>query len=101
MPRDVRARAELRFEPISGSAGAVPVRVAALHDEARLDAVERQAVVKTGLGQFDERSDVQRRVVGEEREDDVAVSGRDAGLRFVRARAVGFEPLRAGGAYAA
>ena len=78
----MRVVVELGVELIAGAARAVAARIAALNHEARLDAMEREAVVKAGTREFDERRRMLRRVLGIEFEDDVALCP----SRCVRAR---------------
>ena len=59
----MRIIVEFGVELVARSPGAVAVRVAALDDKSRLDAVERQTVVKPGAGKLDKRRTVRRRVV--------------------------------------
>src|SRR5262245_40919982 len=80
---------ELRLQRVAGSAGAEPrvargerlgERVAALHHEARLDAVKRGAVVEAVLRQLDEVLHGLRRVSREELDRDLsALLERDDG----------------------
>src|SRR6266850_4339170 len=72
---------ELRLDRVAGAAGAhrgmvhrkrLRLRVAELHHEARLDAMEPLAVVEPGARELEEVLDVLGRVGGEELERDLA-----------------------------
>src|SRR5579863_4700447 len=85
----MRVVVELCVEVIARTAGAVAVRVASLDDKTRLVPVKIQPVVKPRARQLDEGGAVQRSVVREEFEDDIAFGrlNADAGrARFVAQR---------------
>ena len=81
----MRIVVEFCVQVITGTAGAVALRAAALDDEAGLHAVKREAVVKAGTGKLDERRAVRGCVVREKAKDDIALRRLDAdtgGFRF-------------------
>jgi hypothetical protein len=55
-----------------------------LHDEARLDPMKLEPVVKARIRKLHERCRMERGVVGKEKEYDVAVCGPNAHLRLAR-----------------
>ena len=69
---DVLLLVELGLDLVAGPAGAVALRIAALGDEARLHAVEGEAVVEALLGEGDEVLDRLGRVGGIEVDLDLA-----------------------------
>src|SRR5215471_19222946 len=78
----VKPVVELRFEPITRTTRACPLRATALYHEAGLNTMECQSIIKVVARKFNERRHGHRSIVGEKSKDDVAFRSDDPRLEI-------------------